>query len=248
MLKQIADFDPAVVVVDPMTNLTEVGNPTEAKAMLLRLVDFLKSRGITALFTSLTSDQQNPEKTEVGISSLMDTWLLLRNLESNGERNRGIYILKSRGMPHSNQIRELVLTNDGVQLKEVYAGSSGVLAGTARVAQEARERAESLARQQDIEHRRRELDSKRQAMEAQIAALQAGYLAEVSELEKAVSDARMAENVAQETRVMLAALRGADADTEAKSVNNHKGENDGGNRRKAGKAQQRQKSKRSNPA
>jgi circadian clock protein KaiC len=171
--------------------------------------------------------------------------LAVRNLESNGERNRGIYVLKSRGMPHSNQIRELVFTNNGIQLKEVYTGGSGVLAGTARVAQEARERAERLAREQDIEHRQRELDSKRQAMEAQIAALQAGYLAEVSELEKAVNDSRVAENVAQETRVMLAALRGADS--EAKSVNHHRGENDGGKRRKAGKAKQRQKFKRSKP-
>ncbi len=114
--------------------------------MLVRLVDFLKSRTITALLTSLTSDQDNPEKTEVGISSLMDTWLLLRNLEINGERNRGLYILKSRGMPHSNQIREFTLTNHGAQLREVYTGVAGVLTGTARVAQEARERAETLAR------------------------------------------------------------------------------------------------------
>jgi circadian clock protein KaiC len=247
MIKQIADFDPGVVVVDPMTNLLEVGNPREAKAMLLRLVDFLKSRGITALFTSLTSDQQNPETTEVGMSSLMDTWLLLRNLEGNGERNRGIYVLKSRGMPHSNQIRELVLTNDGIQLKEVYTGTSGVLAGTARVAQEASERAEKLAREQNIEHRQRELDSKRQVMEAQIAALQAGYLAEVSELEKAVSDSRLAENVAQETRGMLATLRGAETQA-TKSVKKSQGENDGDNGRKAGKAKQRQKFKRSKPA
>ena len=169
MLKQIGDFNPAVVVIDPVTTLTEIGSSLEAKTMLVRLVDFLKSRKITALLTSLTSDQDNPEQTEVGISSLMDTWLLLRNLEMNGERNRGLYILKSRGMPHSNQIREFTLTNHGAQLREVYAGVAGVLAGTARVAQEARERAEALAQQQEIERKQRELESKRLAMEAQIA-------------------------------------------------------------------------------
>ena len=193
MLKQIGDFDPAVVVIDPMTTLTEIGSSLEAKTMLVRLVDFLKSRKITALLTSLTSDQENPEKTEVGISSLMDTWLLLRNLEINGERNRGLYILKSRGMPHSNQIREFTLTKHGAQLREVYAGVAGVLAGTARVAQEARERAETLAHQQEIERKQRELESKRLAMEAQIASLRAAFTSESAEIEKAVNDMRIAD-------------------------------------------------------
>ncbi|MGZ8464592.1 MAG: circadian clock protein KaiC, partial [Candidatus Binatia bacterium] len=195
MLKQIGDFDPAVVVVDPMTNLLEVGNLAEAKAMLIRLVDFLKARKITAMFTSLTVDQSNPERTEVGISSIMDTWLLLRNIETNGERNRGLYILKSRGMPHSNQIREFTLTDHGAQLREVYAGVAGVLAGTARVAQEAREQAEALAQQQEIERKRRELESKRLAMEAQIASLRAAFTSESAEIEKAVNDIRIAEDL-----------------------------------------------------
>ena len=162
MLKQIGDFDPAVVVVDPMTNLTEIGssagsqNDARAPGGFSQIAD-----ASPRCLTSLTSDQENPEQTEVGISSLMDTWLLLRNLEMNGERNRGLYILKSRGMPHSNQIREFTLTNHGAQLREVYAGVAGVLTGTARVAQEARERAETLAQQQEIERKQRELESKR---------------------------------------------------------------------------------------
>ncbi len=228
MLKQISDFDPAVVVVDPMTNLTEVGSPAEAKTMLVRLVDFLKSRRITTLFVSLTTDQQNPEQTEVGISSLMDTWLLLRNLETNGERNRGLYVLKSRGMPHSNQIREFTLTDHGAQLREIYTGVAGVLTGTARIAQEARERAEILARQQENERKRRELQGKRQAMEAQITALRAAFAAESAELEKVVNDTRSADTLMTDTRATLASLRGGDANS--KSRNKRKGADRGSNK------------------
>ncbi|MGZ8483176.1 MAG: circadian clock protein KaiC [Candidatus Binatia bacterium] len=235
MLKQIGDFDPAVVVVDPMTNLLEVGNLAEAKAMLIRLVDFLKARKITAMFTSLTVDQSNPERTEVGISSIMDTWLLLRNIETNGERNRGLYILKSRGMPHSNQIREFTLTDHGAQLREVYAGVAGVLAGTARVAQEAREQAEALAQQQEIERKRRELESKRLAMEAQIASLRAAFTSESAEIEKAVNDIRIAEDLMTGTRAVLAGLRGADAEGKSGKLR-RKGVNHGSERRTGGKA------------
>ncbi len=166
---------------------------------------------------------------------MMDTWLLLRNLEMNGERNRGLYILKSRGMPHSNQIREFTLTNHGAQLREVYAGVAGVLAGTARVAQEARERAEALAHQQEIERKRRELESKRLAMEAQIASLRAAFTSESVEIEKAVNDMRIAEDLMTGTRAVLAGLRGADAEGKSGKLR-RKGVNHGGERRNGGKA------------
>jgi circadian clock protein KaiC len=135
-----------VVVIDPITNFGVGGDPSEVKSLLTRLIDILKSRQITSMFTSLTSGDSAPELSEVGVSSLIDTWLLLRNLESNGERNRGLYVLKSRGMPHSNQVREFVLTDQGVQLLDVYVGPSGLLTGSARIAQAARERAEAQAR------------------------------------------------------------------------------------------------------
>jgi circadian clock protein KaiC len=242
MLKQIGDFDPAVVVVDPLTNLTEIGSSTETKAMLIRLVDFLKSRRITALFTSLTTDQHNAEMTEVGISSLMDTWLLLRNLESNGERNRGLYILKSRGMPHSNQIREFTLTNQGAQLRDVYTGIAGVLTGTARIAQEAREGAEILARQQEIERKRRELESKHRAMEAQIASLRASFAAESGEIEKSINDTRIADSLMTDTRATLASLRGGD--TNSKSGTKRKGAPHDSNGQSAAKANRRKERRR----
>jgi len=220
-----------------VTNLTEIGSSMETKAMLIRLFDFLKSRRITALFTSLTSDLHNAETSEVGMSSLMDTWLLLRNLESNGERNRGLYILKSRGMPHSNQIREFTLTNQGAQLRDVYTGVAGVLTGTARIAQEARESAETLARQQEIERKRRELESKHRAMEAQIASLRAAFAAESREIEKSINDTQIADTLMTDTRATLVSLRGGDADS--KSGIKRKGATHGSNGPSAAKANRR---------
>ena len=242
MIKQIGDFEPAAVVVDPVTNLTDIGSELEAKTMLVRLVDYLKSRRITALFTSLTADQHNPEQSEVGVSSLMDTWLLLRNIETNGERNRGLYVLKSRGTAHSNQIREFILTDHGAQLTDVYTGLAGVLTGTARIAQEARERAELILRQEEIARKRRELESKRQATEAQIAALRASFDAESAEIGKAISDARVADNLLGETRAVLGNLRGATDRQE--SGNGGKGASHGGNGQNRGKTIQRKQRQR----
>lgn len=207
MYRQIIQFDPRVVIIDPVTNLTEIGTQIAAKAMLTRLVDFLKAHGITALFTSLSGADNAAEMTEVGISSLMDTWLLVRNLESNGERNRGLYILKSRGMPHSNQIREFILTNRGAQLLDVYTGPAGVLTGTARMVQEKRDKAGTLTLHLEIERKRRELASKREAMDAQIAALRAQFAAESAELETVIGEGRLAEDILAEQRKVLIEMR-----------------------------------------
>jgi circadian clock protein KaiC len=183
MHKQVKEFRPQVVIIDPISNLINTGSPTEVRSMLLRLVDFLKSQQITALFTSLSSpDMKNLEQTDVGISSIMDTWLLLRDIELGGERNRGLYILKSRGMSHSNQIREFVLTDEGIDIRSVYVGPEGVLTGSMRLAQEARERAEKVSRRAEIETKRRNLDRKRAALEARIAALRAEFEGEEAEI------------------------------------------------------------------
>ena len=132
--------------MDPITNLTSVGRRRdEIKAMLTRVIDFLKSEGITTIFTSLTSGGSALEQSEVGISSLMDTWLLLRMVESASERNRMLYVLKSRGMAHSNQMREFVLSDDGIELVDVYTGPGTVYTGSARLVQEAQDAAEALA-------------------------------------------------------------------------------------------------------
>ncbi len=173
--KVVRAFRPQLVVIDPLSNLTMIGEQQQVRSMLTRLIDFLKSEGVTAVFTDLTAAEFNLEKTDVGVSSLMDTWLLLRNLEHNGERNRGLYVIKSRGMAHSNQIREFVITDSGIDLLDVYTGPGGVLTGASRVAQETRDRAETILRRQAIEARQRALDRKRRSLEAQIALLNAEF-------------------------------------------------------------------------
>jgi circadian clock protein KaiC len=166
--KMIAEFEPGAVILDPISNLIDSGTPQDARSMLLRLVDFLKGKRITALFTHLTSGGSPLEATDVGISSLIDTWLLLRDIESAGERNRGLYVLKSRGMKHSNQIREFLITPDGIRLEDVYAGPEGVLTGSMRAAQEAREAAAALALQQEVDAKQREVDRLRAALELRL--------------------------------------------------------------------------------
>ena len=173
--EEISDFTPKVVVIDPITNFISAGTTSEVKSMVTRLIDMFKSREITAMFTSLTTGDSSPEMSEVGVSSQMDVWLLLRNLESNGERNRGLYVLKARGMSHSNQIREFRLTDHGVELLDVYVGSAGLLTGSARIAQEAKEKAESIVRKQQLQRKNLELKHKRELLEAQIARMRAEF-------------------------------------------------------------------------
>jgi circadian clock protein KaiC len=203
MHKAIEGFKPAIVVVDPISNLVAAASEMEVKSMLSRLIDFLKMKQITAFCTDLTSTNSSVERTEVGISSLMDTWLLLKVMEESGERNRGLYILKSRGMEHSNQVREYCLTDNGAQLQDVYVGSGGVLTGAARVAQEAKERAETLERNQDIERRQRDIERKKAVIEVQIAALRTEFEAEKDELERAIASEKLRQKMlADETQAM----------------------------------------------
>jgi circadian clock protein KaiC len=173
--KLVEEHKPAAVIIDPLTSLM-VGNTNQLHAMLMRLIDFLKTRQITGFFTALTSGRNKEiEETDVGISSLIDTWIFARDLEVNGERNRCIYVLKSRGMANSNQVREFLMSKDGIRLLPVYVGSGKVLTGSARLSQEAHERAEDVLRQQTQEGRRRALDGKRKALEAQIEALRSEF-------------------------------------------------------------------------
>lgn len=173
-LHEIVDrWHPDVVVMDPITGLTSIGDPGEIKLMLMRVVDFLKGRGVTTLFTSLTEGGEPIDRTESSVSSLMDTWILLRMVESASERNRVLCILKSRGMAHSNQMREYMLTDKGIKLADVYAGSGEVRTGSARVIQESRDRAAVVADGQASRRRRRELTREQLALEEQVRTLQA---------------------------------------------------------------------------
>lgn len=182
MHREIRQFDPAAVVVDPMSALMGAGIVGDVHSMILRLVDFLKSRGVTALFTHLGGGHAEQATTEMHISSLMDTWLLLYNRESNGEHNRQLYLLKSRGMAHSNQVREFLMGENGIRLREAYVGPDGVLTGSARVAQEAKDRAAEIERSRDAERRRRQVERKRREIAARIEALEAELAADEEEI------------------------------------------------------------------
>ncbi len=208
--KLVIEFEPDAVAIDPVTNLTAVGQSSEAKAMLTRLIDFLKGQGVTAVFTSLTSGGHELEQTEVGISSLMDTWLLVRMLESNGERNRLLYVLKSRGMAHSNQMREFHLTDDGIRLRDVYLGPGTVLTGSARLVQEADDQAQRAIEQQAAQRRLREIQQERKTLQAQMDALQAQLANMDDEARTVQSINEQREEVLHQDRQRLAELRQAD--------------------------------------
>ena len=210
--KAVNTFKPDIVILDPINTFVIGEKEFEVKTMLMRIVDFLKANQITALFTSLTSAGSLIETSDAGISSLIDTWLLLRDIELNGERNRGMYVLKSRGMANSNQIREFILTDHGVELREVYIGTHGVLTGSARIAQESIETAEVLTREQDIELKTREIKRKRKVMEARISSLRSEFESEESEAVKVMEAEREILKRSAQDKVEMAVSRKADVE------------------------------------
>ncbi len=211
MFKEIAAYRPAVVIVDPITSLLVAGTDYETKGMVTRLIDFLKGGQVTSLFTSLTLGGHALQQSEITMSSLMDSWLLLQDVEGNGERNRVLYVLKARGMAHSNQVREFLISSRGIDLVDAYIGPSGVLTGASRVAQAARERAEALSSQQEVARRRRELDRKRATLEQQIAALRAEYESDEADLRRMDEQADTRARALEVERSELTRLRQADA-------------------------------------
>ena len=208
--KTIVDHNPSVVVVDPVTNFLMVGDQVETKSMLTRLIDVLKTRQTTGMFTSLTSGSSNIEESEVGVSSLMDAWILVKNIESNGERNRGLYILKARGIAHSNQVREFLLTDHGVDLLDTYVGMDGVLMGTARVSQLAREAAAEIERRHLSQRKERELKRKQELFEAQMAALKGQFETEREAILRELDEDRNREETVATQRLEMARIRRAD--------------------------------------
>ncbi len=209
MYKKVNESKPQLVILDPISNLTAAGNFSDVKLMLTRMLDFLKLQNITALFLDLSSFDQT-DKTDIGISSLTDTWIALQNIETNGERNRVLYLLKSRGMAHSNQIREFVLTDQGIELLDVYTGPEGVLTGSARYAQEEKELTQRLLREQEIERKRREVERKHQQMLSTIADLQTNFESEKEELEKIIALEGAHLRSQDSNKLHLAKLRNAD--------------------------------------
>ncbi len=205
MLKLVQEFAPQVVVLDPVSSFEQAGGANEALAMLMRVVDMMKLRGITVMFTSLTSAEHSTERSEAGISSLIDTWLVLRNLEEGGERTRTIAIVKSRGMMHSNQARELLLTENRIDLADVFIGQDGkILTGSARHAQEMVERAIVTARQQAIASKRAGIARKQEFVIARVAEMQAELAAEIDDLDATIGQQEAAASSLIRSRVALA--------------------------------------------
>jgi circadian clock protein KaiC len=209
MQKLIEEFKPASVIVDPITNLISAGEQDEVKSMLTRLIDYLKAKQITAMFTNLTH-LGGLESTETEVSSIMDTWILLRDIEIGGERNRGIYILKSRGMAHSNQIREFLITSKGVDIIDVYTGPAGVLTGSARLAQEIKDQAAEESHKEESQKLQRDLERKRKLMDAQIASLQAEYTAKEEEVKQLLNQEKRRDKTVDENRKEMGRMRKAD--------------------------------------
>jgi circadian clock protein KaiC len=203
MHKKITEFDPKVVIIDPISSFMVENNSLEAKSIILRLIDYLKLRGITTFMTNLTAGGKELEHTEINITSQIDTWILLRDIEYNGERNRGVYILKSRGMEHSNQIREFKLTDKGADILDVYVGAEGVLTGSARLSQERKEKEVQLLLEADINTKQQKMERRRKALNLQIEAMKAEFEAEELEYLKEVSTSedvhkRYMENMAEQ--------------------------------------------------
>jgi circadian clock protein KaiC len=208
--KLVQEFQPHVVVFDPIDSLAQAGTVKDATVMITRLIDFLKVQQITALMTNLTPGGQTLENTGVEISSLVDTWLLLRDIELGGERNRAMYILKSRGMAHSNQICEFLLTDRGIELRDAHCGPEGVLTGSARQSQEAREKATLLARQEEIEHKQCATQQRRAVLEARINALRKEFEAEDEEAKRIIDREQVFQETLRTDREHMRAIRGAD--------------------------------------
>ncbi len=211
MFKEIATFKPQVVIIDPITSLMDSGTDSEGKGMVTRLIDYLKASGITSLFTSLTQGGHSLQQSEASMSSLMDSWLLLQDFEGNGERNRVLYVLKARGMAHSNQIREFLISDRGVDLVDAYIGASGVLTGSARAAQNALEKAAVLTNQQEADRLKREVERKRAAIERQISGLRSDYESESAELRRIADQVGTSTLMLTTERTASGILRQADA-------------------------------------
>jgi circadian clock protein KaiC len=205
--KKIQQFKPRAVVLDPISNLITVGLVSEVKSILVRLIDIFQAEGITVMFTALSLNNIINEQTDEGVSSLVDTWVTVRDLETNGERNRGLYVMKSRGMKHSNQVREFVITDRGLDLIDVYLGESGILVGSAREAQQLNELAGVELRNSALDRKDREIARKRKALEAKIASLQEEFDSINDELNKSYMEEDLRQVILEKNRQQLATKR-----------------------------------------
>ncbi len=212
--KMIREFKPSVVILDPITNLITVGSVSEVKSLLIRLIDFLQAEQVTVMFTALTLNDNVTGQTDESISSLVDAWLLVRDVEFNGERNRGLYVMKSRGMKHSNQVREFVISDAGLELVDVYLGPEGVLTGSARETQQLHEQTGVVLREHAVSRKDREIQRKRSLLEGKIANLKEEFESFQEELNKTYIEEELRKEVMDKNRSQLTSNRGGNTGTD----------------------------------
>ncbi len=205
--KAIRKFKPELVVLDPITNLITVGSVSDVKSMLVRLIDFFQAEQITVMFTALSLNNIVNEQTDEGVSSLVDAWILIRDIESNGERNKGLYIMKSRGMAHSNQVREFVINEKGLELVDVYIGPEGVLTGSARIEQILHEQTGNVLHTHALTRKDREILRKRTVLEAKIESLKSEFESAEEELNKVYIEDEIRKSIIDENRKKLTEIR-----------------------------------------
>ncbi|WP_316771509.1 circadian clock protein KaiC [Pedobacter frigiditerrae] len=210
--KAIQQFKPNVVVLDPITNLITIGSFSEVKSMLVRMIDFLQENQITVMFTALTLNTVINDLTDDGVSSLVDSWICIKDIEMNGERNRGLYVMKARGMQHSNQIREFVITNDGLSLVDVYIGPEGILTGSARESQMLLEETGQVLHTNAVGRKDREVLRKRKLLEAKIESLKTEFESAEEELNKIYIEDEIKRGVMNKTRQQMTDLRSGNKD------------------------------------
>jgi circadian clock protein KaiC len=205
--KKINAFKPKAIVLDPITNLITAGQLSDVKSILLRLIDFVQAEGITTMFTALNLNTATNEQTDEGVSSLVDAWINIRDIESNGERNHGLYIMKSRGMKHSNQVREFIITDGGLKLEDVYIGADGILTGSAREAQQLAEATGMELRTYALTRKDREVDRKRKVLEATISSLREEFESVQDELNKTYLEDDLRKQIMEKNRAALSLKR-----------------------------------------
>lgn len=206
--KMIRKFKPSTVVLDPITNLITVGSVSEVKSILTRLIDFLQTEQITVMFTALSLNNIVNEQTDEGVSSLVDAWILVRDIELNGERNRGLYIMKSRGMQHSNQVREFTITSKGLLLEEVYLGSEGILTGSARDAHRLQQQTEEILNKHSLGRNDNEIERKRKELQMKIDNLTSEFESVKEELSNEFVQQKLRKEVLEQNRSEMGRIRG----------------------------------------
>lgn len=219
--KEIQQFKPSVVIIDPITNFVSIGSLSEVKNMLIRLIDFLQNEQITVLFTALSLNDMINDQTDEAISSLVDSWLLIKDIESNGERNRGMYVMKSRGMRHSNQVREFVISDNGLELVDVFVGPDGILTGSAREAQVIQEETGVAIHNYALSRKDREIVRKRQVLESKIASLNSEFESVEEELNKVYEEEELRKQILSRNRETMQTIRrGSDNNDDPKNRSN----------------------------